>query len=70
MDAPGHATAPAVSARHLLAVIGAAVLSGIGITLVTGWIITEDWSWFALGIATCLASGLLLFTRLTGPDSA
>jgi len=50
--------------------LGAAVLCGVGVTLMSSWIVTQSWLYFGLGVLTAVVGGLMLFQRGTGADSA
>jgi hypothetical protein len=50
-------------------VVLSAVLIGLGLFMLAYWLLTFNWFFF-LGIAPCLAGGLMLFSRRAGVDSA
>lgn len=70
-DESAHAVASAspLGARSVAAIIGAALLVGIGLASVAYWIITGKWIFFA-GLLSLAVGAVLLFSRLTGPDRA
>ena len=61
----GHAP----GARLVLTIVGAAVLSGIGLLGIFYWLITFRWLYF-LSLAPLIVGAYLLFTRATGVDHA
>ena len=50
-------------------VILAALLMGLGVFMMAYFLVTFSWIYF-LGIAPCVAGGLMLFSRQAGVDSA
>lgn len=71
-SAPAHATAGSHTpsgATLVLTIIGAAVLSGIGIMGMIYWLVTFRWILF-LSVIPVVLGAYLLFTRATGPDHA
>ena len=67
--AHGAVSAPA-SSVNLPFLLGAAILCGIGLTLMSAWMVTSTWLYFGAGVVTAVVGGLLLFARGTGADSA
>ncbi len=66
---PAHAEAEG-SRWYVLGVIAGAVLVGVGLTGMAYWIYS-GFHWLYLGsVAPLLAGGLILFSRLSGPDHA
>jgi hypothetical protein len=58
-----------VSALTVLTIVGAAVLSGVGLFGVMYWLLTLNWLYF-LSLAPLTVGAYLLFTRATGSDRA
>ena len=58
-----------LGARTVLAITGAAILVGLGLASTAYWLITGEWAFFG-GVAAVVVGGLLLFSRLSGPDRA
>ena len=56
-------------AKQTLAIVGSAVLCGIGLLGVAYWLITLRWLYFASLVPLTLGA-FLLFTRATGVDHA
>ncbi|HTW55185.1 MAG TPA: hypothetical protein VMG36_01900 [Thermoplasmata archaeon] len=56
--------------RTVLVIVGAALIFGVGWFFTAYWLISAfAWKWF-VGLPLLVIGGLLLFSRLTGPDHA
>ncbi|MCI4372577.1 MAG: hypothetical protein L3K02_02900 [Thermoplasmata archaeon] len=67
-----HSTAPHGHVSSPISVgwvVVSAVLIGTGLFMLAYWLLTFNWFFF-LGIAPCVAGGLMLFSRRAGLDSA
>jgi hypothetical protein len=70
-EGTAHVTPPEspLGARAVVAIVGAAVLAGVGLASLAYWMITGSWLYFA-GVVPLALGAVLLFSRLTGPDRA
>jgi len=70
-DEPAHAAPHGrpLDARTVGVIIVAAVLVGLGLSSLAYWLITGRWLLLA-GVIPLAVGGLLLFSRLSGPDRA
>jgi len=73
METPSTARAAHLAASTrpatVLAIVGSAVLAGVGLLGTMYWLLTQRWLYFA-SLAPLVAGAYLLFTRATGPDRA
>jgi hypothetical protein len=71
-EATAHAgpTGHGLGTGTVLVIVAAALIFGAGWFLTAYWLISAfSWTWFA-GLPLLVVGGLLLFSRLTGPDHA
>ena len=67
-SAAAHGVAPG-GAKLVLAIVGSAVLVGVGLLGMAYWLITFRWLFFA-SVVPLVLGAYLLFTRATGVDHA